>query len=102
MFIDREKEFKIIDQFIKDDVKVIFIGMAACSGFTSFIDARFTNYKKYHIKYHAERKLNLGEMIFQEMSHEDLTLMQEIVDTKYGKYEKKLLSVVAEGIREEH
>lgn len=98
MYIDREKEFKIIEQFIEDDVKVVFIETAACSGFTSFIDARFVNYKKYHVKYHAERKMNLGEMIFQEMTHEDLVLMQEIADSKYGEYDKKLLSVMAEGI----
>lgn len=98
MYLDREEEFKIIEQFIEDDVKVIFIETVACSGFTSFIDARFTNYKKYHVKYHAERKMSLGEMIFQEMTPEDLVLMQEIADLKYGEYEKKLLSVMAEGI----
>lgn len=98
MYIDREKEFKIIEQFIEDDVKVIFIETVACSGFTSFIDARFANYKKYHVKYHIERKMSLGEMIFQEMTHEDLLLMQEIADLKYGEYDKKLLSVMAEGI----
>ncbi len=98
MYIDREEEFKIIEQFIEDDVKVIFIETVACSGFTSFIDARFANYKKYHVKYHAERKISLGEMIFQEMTHEDLVLMQEIADLKYGEYDKKLLSVMAEGI----
>lgn len=98
MYIDREKEFKIIEQFIEDDVKVIFIETTACSGFTSFIDERFENYKKYHVKYCAERKTNLGEMIFQEMTHEDLMLMQEIADLKYGEYDKKLLSVIAEEI----
>lgn len=98
MYIDRDEEFKIIEQFIEDDVKVIFIETVACSGFTSFIDARFANYKKYHIKYHEDRKMNLGEMIFQEMTPEDLVLMQEIADLKYGEYDKKLLSIMAEGI----
>lgn len=98
MYIDRHEEFKIIEQFIEDDVKVIFIETVACSGFTSFIDTRFENYKKYHVKYHEDRKMNLGEMIFQEMTTEDLAIMQEIADSKYGEYDKKLLSVMAEGI----
>lgn len=98
MYIDRDEEFKIIEQFMEDDVKVIFIETVACSGFTSFIDARFANYKKYHVKYHEDRKMNLGEMIFQEMAPEDLVLMQEIADSKYGEYDKKLLSIMAEGI----
>ena len=93
MYLDREEEFKIIEQFIEDDVKVIFIETVACSGFTSFIDARFTNYKKYHVKYHAERKMSLGEMIFQEMTPEDLVLMQEIADLKYGEYDKKSFQI---------
>lgn len=98
MYIDREEELKIIEKFIENDVKVIFVKTVACSGFTSFIDTRFANYKKYHIRYYAERKMSLGELIFQEMTQEDLLLMQEIANSKYGEYDKKLLSIMVEGI----
>lgn len=98
MYIVRDKEFEIIEQFIEEAVKVIFVETTACSGFSSFIDARFMNHKKYHVKYDGKRNLSLGELIFQEMTHEDLVLMQEIADSKYGEYDKKLLSVMAEGI----
>lgn len=98
MYIDRDKEFKTIEKFIEEDVKVIFVETVACSGFTSFIDKRFANYKKYHIKYDIERKISLGEMIFQEMTYEDLMLMQKIADLKYGEYDKRVLSIMAEGI----
>lgn len=96
MYADRNGEFNLINSLISEGIQVIFVNTAACTGFSSFLNERFSDYTTYHLEYCSQRTISLAEMIFQRLSKEDLDSLQKIVDITYGDYEKKVLSTLAE------
>lgn len=94
-YADRNKEFNTIEKFIKDDTQIIFVNANACTGFTSFLEQRFSEYKTYHIKYTEPQSAELTEKIFQQLNKDDLNILQRLVDNNYGTREKKILSALA-------
>ena len=58
MYINRENEFKIIKRFIYDGVKIIYINVQECSGFSTFVQERFSDFKTYYINYDGKTVIN--------------------------------------------
>lgn len=96
MYADRYNEFNSINKFISAGVPVIFVNTTLCTGFSSFLNERFSDYKTYHLEYNSQRNISLAEMIIQQLSKKDLETLQRIVNNIYGDYEKKFLSILAE------
>ena len=98
MYINRENEFNEIKQFISDDKKIIYINVQECSGFSTFLQERFSGFKTYYINYDGKTCESMIEKLLSIIPADEITEIQQVANSKYGKYNNSLLSALANQI----
>ena len=98
MYINRENEFKIIKRFIYDGVKIIYINVQECSGFSTFVQERFSDFKTYYINYDGKTSESMIEKLLSIMPSDEIEKVQQFANLKYGEYNNSILSAMANQI----
>ena len=91
-YADRTDEYNTISKMIESGTRAIFVETNEAVGITSFLNAKFDNYRMIYVD--CNDAVPVLFAMINQLSYEERTKLQKILNKKYGHREKRWLASI--------